>query len=58
MAKEGFIHRELDEFFVPDLLVSLLAECECVADLCIFKRVGVGVGLKDGGRVRTGVSCE
>lgn len=56
MAKEGFIHRELDEFLVPDLLVSLLAECECVADLCIFKRVGVG--LKDGGRVRTGVSCE
>lgn len=54
MAKLGFIHCHLDEFFVPDLLVSLLAECECVVDLCIFERVRVG--LKEGGMVRTGVS--
>jgi len=51
IAKERFIHCE---FLLPDLLVSLLADCECVADLCIFQRVFAS--LKEGGRVRTGVS--
>lgn len=54
IAKEEFIHCNLDEFLLPDLLVSLLADCECVAEICIFQRVIAS--LKEGGRVRTVVS--
>lgn len=40
---DDWLDSHLDTLSAPDLFLNLFAECDCIADLCILKRVRVSL---------------